>query len=316
MPQPAPRLAAALTAAALPWEADAPLRRRLWWRCGGPADALVTARTPADVARAVQIAHDLGEPLTVLGNGSNALVADAGVRGLTLVLDGLDHSRRDGDLLHLGAGLRLVVLLARARKEGWPGLEALAGIPGTVGGAVPTNAGTALGELGDLLHDLDAVLPDGREVTLDATDLRPRYRAMALPPGAVVTAARLRTAGDVTESLARMADHLARRKATQPLDLPSCGSTFTNPPGDAAGRLLDAAGLKGFTQGAAQVSPKHANFVVNLGDARATDVLAVIRHAERVVHDVHGVRLHREVRLLGDWEGVEIGAGWEDRERP
>jgi UDP-N-acetylmuramate dehydrogenase len=301
MPLPA-AAAAALREVGVPFEEDAPLARRVWWRVGGPADALIEARSTADVAAAAAVAAAHGLPLHVLGNGSNLLVSDDGVAGLVLHLGALDHARLDADqLLSVGAGLRDAVLLARAAKHGWAGLDALAGIPGTVGGAVRMNAGSSLGELGDTLVDVDVVLPGGAAATLPAAALDLGYRRCQLPPGAVVTAARLRLADPATFDAGqeRVRAFLALRKATQPLDLPSCGSTFRNPPGDYAGRLIEAAGLKGFTVGGAQVSPKHANFVVNLGDATAADIAAVIRRARDVVADRFGVTLRPEVEALG-----------------
>jgi UDP-N-acetylmuramate dehydrogenase len=301
MPLPA-AAAAALREVGVPFEEDTPLARRVWWRVGGPADALIEARSTADVAAAAAVAAAHGLALHVLGNGSNLLVSDDGVAGLVLHLGALDHARLDADqLLSVGAGLRDAVLLARAAKHGWAGLDALAGIPGTVGGAVRMNAGSSLGELGDTLVDVDVVLPGGAAATLPAAALDLGYRRCQLPPGAVVTAARLRLADPATFDAGqeRVRAFLALRKATQPLDLPSCGSTFRNPPGDYAGRLIEAAGLKGFTVGGAQVSPKHANFVVNLGDATAADIAAVIRRARDVVADRFGVTLRPEVEALG-----------------
>lgn len=301
MPLPA-AAAAALSDAGVPFEEDAPLARRVWWRVGGPADALVEARTADEVAVTATIAAAHGLPLHVLGNGSNLLVSDDGVSGLVLHLGALDHAHAHADgRLDVGAGLRDAVLLARAAKHRWAGLDPLAGIPGTVGGAVRMNAGSSLGEIGDVLVDVDVVLPTGATATLPAAALDLGYRRCHLPTGAVVTAARLRLADPATfeAGQARVTAFLAHRKATQPLDLPSCGSTFRNPPGDHAGRLIEAAGLKGFTIGGAQVSPKHANFVVNLGTATAADIAAVILHAREVVADRFGVTLRPEVEALG-----------------
>ena len=282
---------------------DAPLARRVWWRVGGPADALVTVTSTATLAKVVRTAHDAGVPVVALGNGSNVLVHDAGIRGIVVVLDGdLAEVTAIPDSFDLwaGAGLRLTVLLARAKRKGWTGLECFAGIPGTVGGAVRMNAGSTLGETKDALVSAEVVGPDGAVRLLSRDQLAMSYRTTRLPEGAIVTRARLHTTGaDPQASEARTKAFLEHRKATQPLDLPSCGSTFRNPPGDAAGRLIEAAGLKGFTVGGAQVSPKHANFVVNLGDATADDIRKVIAHVITTVAAVHGVTLEREVLYLG-----------------
>lgn len=298
----APALAAALRDEHIPFEEDVPLARRTYWRVGGPADALATPGDAACLARLLRVAAEHKAPVFPLGNGSNLLVSDQGVRGIVVSLVGeLADAQTSGDVLTVGGGAKIAVLLSRAAKHHWAGLEMLAGIPGTIGGAVRMNAGTALGEIRDRLIDVDVALPDGRVVTLPTESLGMGYRRSSLPPGGVVARARLRVGGDWAESEARMRHHLERRKATQPLDLPSCGSTFQNPPGDAAGRLIEACGLKGYTVGGAQVSPKHANFIVNLGTATAADIDAVIRHAQDEVLKQHGVALEREVQYAGEW---------------
>lgn len=298
----------ALDAADVTWAPDVPLAKRTYWRVGGPADVLAEVDTVAQLAAVQLAAAEAGIAVTVLGNGSNVLVHDDGIRGLVIRLGGAlaDTAVVDG-LLVAGAGLRLTVLLARAARHGWPGLEPLAGIPGTVGGAVWMNAGTSLGEIGDRIAWVEVVQTDGAVVRLDADACGFAYRHSAFPPGAIVARAALRLDGDVPESLAAMRTFLDRRKATQPLDKPSCGSTFTNPPGDHAGRLIDAAGLKGFAIGGAQVSEKHANFVLNLGDATADDIAQVIRHARTTVRDRFGVWLTPEVQLLGPWASDALG---------
>lgn len=187
-----------------------------------------------------------------------------------------------------------------------------AGIPGTVGGAVRMNAGATLGETVDVLESITLVERGGEVVDRPAEALRMSYRTSHLPPGAIVARARLRTVADELARWEAMDAFLARRKATQPLDKPSCGSTFRNPAGDHAGRLIEAAGLKGYTRGGAQVSEKHANFVVNLGSATAADLRAVIEHVQAEVHRQFGVELQREVHFVGDWSdgtaGDEAGA--------
>lgn len=298
----APATATALRHAGVPFDEDVPLARRTYWRVGGPADALARAGDAATLARLLQVSAEHGTPVFPLGNGSNLLVSDQGVRGIVVTLVGeLAEAHADGDVLVAGGGARIAVLLTRAARHRWAGLELLAGIPGTIGGAVRMNAGTALGEIADRLIDVDVALPDGTVTTLPKDALGLGYRRSALPAGGVVARARLRVGGDWAESEARMRHHLERRKATQPLDLPSCGSTFQNPPGDAAGRLIEACGLKGYTVGGAQVSPKHANFVVNLGGATASDIDAVIRHAQAEVLRQFGVALQREVQYAGVW---------------
>jgi UDP-N-acetylmuramate dehydrogenase len=286
---------------------DAPLARRGWWRVGGPADLWAELATAEQLALALRRARDSGLPVTVVGNGSNLLVADAGVRGLAVKLTGEFRASSledgpDGPLMVAGAGAQNVVLIKRLDKHGLHGLGALAGVPGTLGGAVRMNAGTHLGELGDRVHAVELALPDGRLERLPGSALGFRYRWSELPPGAIVTRAWIRVSDEgVDEARAAVRDHLARRKATQPLDKPSCGSTFKNPPGDAAGRLIDAAGLKGHRIGGAQISEKHANFFLNTGEATAAELLSLVRHARRVVFERFGVVLEPEVHLAGDW---------------
>ncbi|MCK6521872.1 UDP-N-acetylmuramate dehydrogenase [Myxococcota bacterium] len=293
-------LDAALTALGVNTTPGARLDRLVYWRVGGPAERLVDVNSVARL-RGVMA---LGEPVTVLGRGSNALVHDDGVPGLTLRLSGelAELNFIGPDRAWAGAGLGLTALINRLDKAGVAGAEPFAGVPGTVGGAVVMNAGTTLGEAKDLVEAVELVLPGGDLLELPAEALAFAYRHAELPPGAILTRALLRLRTDDVEGLiTRRKALLERRKQTQPLDLPSCGSTFTNPPGDFAGRLIEAAGLKGAQIGGAQVSPKHANFFVNTGDATAAQLAALIRLARRSVRDQFGVLLTPEVRLIGPW---------------
>jgi UDP-N-acetylmuramate dehydrogenase len=284
---------------------DAPLVKRTWWRAGGPADRLVDVGSLADLVAIRRAATEADVPLFVLGNASNLLISDRGIRGVVVrLVKGLAGCTVDTGILTVGAGLKLVVLTSRMLKHGWTGVEFVAGIPGTVGGAVRMNAGTTLGEVVDRLIDVEVVLRDGAVRTLPVDALGMAYRTCHLPDGAIVASARFQlTDADPAASRASVEHHLERRKATQPIDQPSCGSTFRNPPGDSAGRLIEAAGLKGFAIGAARVSPKHANFIVNEGGATAADIRRVVEHVRRTVAEVHGVALHQEVHYAGDWSG-------------
>ena len=280
---------------------DEPMARRGYWRIGGPADVWVEV----DRVDALAAIMALGVPVTVVGNGSNLLVADAGIRGITVKLTGEFRDATlspDGALV--GAGMMNTVLLARLKRAGLGGAAALAGVPGTVGGAVRMNAGTSLGEIGDRVRAVDVVMPGGATLQLETEHLAFAYRWAQLPPGSVVARvhmALLCDPADVAAEQDAIAHHLARRKATQPLDQPSCGSVFRNPPGDAAGRLIDQAGLKGTRRGGAQISDKHANFIVNTGDASALDCWWLVKHARDVVLERFGVRLEPEVHAVGDW---------------
>lgn len=273
---------------------DEPLARQGFWRVGGPADRFVVVETFEELAAEHEVA-------LVLGAGSNLLPPDEGLRGTVVRLGGeLRGFEVASGVARIGAGLPNAVALARLDKLGLAGLGCLAGVPGTLGGAVAMNAGTALGELEAVLVAVDGLL-GGASVRLARAELPMRYREGGLPPGMIVTAVEVRVHEDGGEERAKIEHHLARRKATQPLDLPSCGSVFRNPPGDAAGRLIESVGLKGHRVGGAQISEKHANFIVNLGGATSADVMGCIRAAWDGVRRETGVRLTPEVHVVGDW---------------
>jgi UDP-N-acetylmuramate dehydrogenase len=298
----------ALRHAGLDVHEDFELSARAWWRVGGPADGLATVEDLAGLQAVQRVAADHDLPVFVLGNGSNLLISDAGVRGLVLQLGGeLAQCRvldEQATRLEVGAGFKLTVLVSRSHRHGWTGLEVFAGIPGTLGGAIRMNAGAGLGETVEALVDVDVVLRGGDLVRLDVHELQMSYRTCHLPRDGIVARARLKTkGGDPDLFRTRVKEFLERRKATQPLRYPSCGSTFRNPPGDYAGRLLEGAGLKGFRIGDAQVAEKHANFVLNLGYATAADLRQVIEHMQSEVHRQFGVHLEREVHYAGDWSG-------------
>ena len=280
-----------------------PLAHYGYWRVGGPMDHFVVVDTLAELHGALAGPG----PHWLLGNGSNLLAPDAGLRGTTLRLGpgfrGLDVG--EGDRARVGAGLLNTVLLTRLGRLGLSGLGCLAGVPGTVGGAVVMNAGTTLGEVSDRLLSVDGVC-GGEVVHLERAALPMHYREGGLPEGFVVTHATFQLGRDPTEA-DRIAAHLVKRRATQPLDLPSCGSVFRNPPGDAAGRLIEAVGLKGHRIGGAEISARHANFIVNRGDATAADVMACIRTAWERVRDAQGIVLVPEVRVLGTWPDWPLG---------
>jgi len=286
---------------------DAPLAPRTSIRVGGPADLLVRPADPEALADLLRAVRELGLPLAVLGGGANTLVADAGVRGVVLRLPpDFPGESAEGERVVLSSGAPTSRLPARAHALGLVGMEFLGGIPGTMGGATAMNAGTRRGEMKDLVERVELATADGAGF-VPAAALGFGYRTCHLPPGAVVTRIELRLRrGDVAESAQRMREDQARRRLTQPLDRPTFGSTFTNPPGDHAGRLIEAAGLKGYRVGNATWSEVHANFVVNLGGAKAGEVLALIRLARARVLERFGVRLSTEVRFLGQFLAGEL----------
>ena len=287
---------------------DANLARRSWWKAGGKADGLLTVKTLDQLCAARRIASDTHCPLFVLGNGSNLLISDLGIRGMVVKLSGalasIESSEGPLPRIVVGAGARLQTLVKQAGERGWCGLERLAGVPGTMGGAVRMNAGTHYGEVVDILVSCEVVTRTGAVRTFQRDELGLRYRQSQLPDGAIVATATLQTLDEPTEDLvARIEHHLNYRATTQPIDVPTCGSTFRNPPDDKAGRLIEACGLKGHRIGGAEVSRKHANFLVNTGDATATDLRQLIEHVQTTVLAQTGVELHREVHFAGDWSG-------------
>jgi len=279
---------------------DAPLAPRTSIRVGGPADLLVRPADPADLAVLLRSCAERRVPLLVLGGGANLLVADAGIRGVVVRLPvDLGEESADGDRLVLSGGAPVTRLVQRAVASGLTGCEFAAGIPGTLGGAVAMNAGTRIGEMKDVVERVEVATPEGPR-WIPAAELGFAYRTCRLPPGAVVTRVGFRLQrGDVAASRAAMDADREHRRRTQPLSWPTWGSTFRNPPGDHAGRLVEAAGLKGHREGNAMWSDLHANFVVNLGGATARDCLSLIRLARQRVRELFGVELELEVRLAG-----------------
>ena len=273
-----------------------------FWRIGGPLAALHTIHTQEELTSL--LCADV--PIHILGNGSNMLVADEGISGNSVLLKGEFEEYRclsQEGMLILGAGLKNVVVLNRLKKQGCFGLSALAGVPGTIGGAIRMNAGSVLGEIAETVLWVEWMDAQGVLHKTLGTDCGFSYRkASNLPAHAIIVRAafRIQTEGFAQENL-RIAHHLERRKATQPLDLPSCGSVFKNPPNEYAGRLIERVGLKGYIIGGAAISSKHANFIVNQEEATALDVFSLISLAQERVLDATGILLEPEVRLKGDW---------------
>lgn len=254
----------------IPSRFDEPLARHTTFRIGGPADVLVEPRDEEELAGVLRLAAREGVPLRILGGGANLLVRDEGVRGAVVRLTGLNCRRRN----RVQAGFPLPRLVRQTLEEGLGGLEPLAGVPGTVGGAVRMNAGGRHGTFGDVVRFVEILTPSGERRRLTRDEAGFRYRGSALD-GNLVVAVELDLRPDAGAA-ARFASLLEEKRRTQPLDLPSAGCVFKNPPGGAAGRLIEECGLKGARSGAARVSPLHANFIVNEGGATAADVLRLI----------------------------------------
>ena len=282
----------------------APMSRYTTFRVGGPADVLVDVAAAEEIPLALRAARRAGVPVTVIGNGSNLLVRDGGIRGLVLrVGSAFSAIRREGDMLYAQAGALLSACARLAQREGLDGLAELAGVPGTIGGGVIMNAGAYGRELADVVAHVDAVaLSDSKPLAFEGDALGFSYRHSAMmDANVVVTQVALRlTRGDPEAIAARMEETARLRRDKQPLEYPSAGSTFKRPAGDFAARLIDECGLRGLRVGNAQVSEKHAGFIVNLGQARAADVLALMDEVKRRVLDKAGVLLDPEVRILGE----------------
>jgi UDP-N-acetylenolpyruvoylglucosamine reductase len=293
-------------AAALPeLEPDAPLAPLTTIRVGGTADWMCRAASFRDVVWALAWARNAGVPVAVIGRGSNLLVSDEGFRGLALRLVGrlTTISVRGADLW-CGGGASLPRAVQRAAASGLEGLECGASIPGTVGGAVAMNAGAHAGELAHALRWAVVCGPEGRR-RVGVEELGLGYRRSAVAPGEVVAAAGFALApGDPERIAARLAEFRAHRRATQPQGVRTFGSVFTNPEGDSAGRLLEAAGCKGLASGGARFSPVHANFIEASPGCRAEDVLALMCEGRRRVAAAGGPVLHPEVRYLDPLRGI------------
>lgn len=270
------------------------------YRIGGPADLFLAADSTAVLQRAVAFAREPDLPLVVIGHGSNLLVPDDGVRGLVVRVE-IKTARVDGTALTAGAGLPLSHAARLAHEHALAGLEFSVGIPGTVGGAIVMNAGCHDAEIGALVEQVELVAADGSLRTVGPGECAFGYRTSALPSlGVAVVAATLRLApGDPAEIERRMGEHRAWRAEAQPHGRPNAGSVFKNPPGDAAGRLIDAAGCKGLRVGDAEVSTVHANFIVNRDKATYADVTALIAAVRERVEAKFGVTLELELVDLG-----------------
>lgn len=286
------------------------LKDYAWWKIGGPADFFCEPSSIANVREALQFAQSRGAPVTILGGGTNVLISDAGVEGLVICmkkLAGVEVVEKDGRLVMTAlAGSAKAELTKQFLKRRLAPALFLCGLPGDVGGGVVMNAGVAerivpreFVEITDWIEVLGEDLLIHR---FTGAQLKWTYRhSSGWQPGVIV---RVGVSWDLTpdsEIPVKVKEATKNRLARQPLDLPSCGSTFKNPEGGKAGALIEGAGLKGYTVGGAQVSPKHANFIVNIGGARAADVRAIISHVQSEVKSKSGFTLETEVKLLGRW---------------
>jgi UDP-N-acetylmuramate dehydrogenase len=279
---------------------NAVLAANTWFRVGGPAEFLVRPADAADLADLLR-AVPLEMPVTVIGAASNLIIRDGGIPGVVIKLArGFNEIVIEADGIVAGAAALDVTVAEHAAAVGLSGLEFLSGIPGTIGGAVAMNAGAYGGDLAQVLDWAEIVAPSGEFLRLNGKELGLSYRHSNLQPGAVVVRARLRARpGDAKAIAARMAEIKASREATQPVRARTGGSTFANPPDMKAWELIDAAGCRGLSRGAAQVSELHCNFLLNRGGATAADLEGLGEEVRERVLAASGISLHWEIKRIG-----------------
>jgi UDP-N-acetylmuramate dehydrogenase len=284
-----------------------PLARYTSMKIGGPADLFIAVETPDALASALALLRRHDTPVCLLGNGSNVLISDRGLRGAALHLTG-DFRKatwlEEGDFIRVrvGAAYPVTQLVREAARKGYAGLEFAEGIPGSVGGALVMNAGAYGSEFEAIIERVEATMADGQSVVFARAQMTFTYRDSHLPDGTVVTGVTLRLRkSEPTEVTSKLRELVRKRKNSQPSGLPNSGSMFRNPPGDYAGRLIEAAGLKGKRFGQAQIAERHANFIVNLGGAKADEVRQLMELARAEVRRQFDVELVAEVKLLGEW---------------
>jgi UDP-N-acetylmuramate dehydrogenase len=282
---------------------EEPMRRHTTFRVGGPADVLVRPNE-TELPQILTLCRQYEIPFLVIGNGSNLLVGDKGIRGLVIEMNGdRENITVEGDVLTAGAGVLLAKAAHVAAEYGLSGMEFAAGIPGTLGGAVVMNAGAYGGEMKDILSSVTVLDRKGQFLELSAEELKLGYRRSCIPEnGYIVTKVMLRLShGDREQILVQMEQLKQQRVKKQPLEYPSAGSTFKRPEGYFAGKLIMDAGLRGYQVGGAQVSEKHCGFVINRGDATAADIRRLMQEVSDRVEKQFGVALEPEVKILGEF---------------
>jgi UDP-N-acetylmuramate dehydrogenase len=287
-----------------------PLSGHTSYAIGGPVDVLAYPADEEDLRLLLQAIQTQKQPFFILGGGTNLLVRDGGFRGVMINLQRMHAIKIEREYRSIGgsfavvyaeAGAFLAKLLSFAVEHGLTDLEFAAGIPGTVGGAVCMNAGTALGEMGDVIESVTLISPEGELLNRSAAEMGFSYRTSSVPDGHVVLSVRVVLRRDEKEQVqARIKELLDKRKPRQPWGTPNAGSVFKNPQDESAGKLIEHAGLKGRKVGDAQVSEKHGNFIVNTGKAKAADVLELMEIVKSKVLEVHGVRLEPEIKIIGE----------------
>ncbi len=281
-----------------------PMKKHTTFRVGGPTDYFIVPKTTEEVQEAVALCKEMSLPYYILGNGSNLLVSDAGYRGVVIqIYKEMGSIQVQGEQIRAQAGALLSKIGSIALAESLTGFEFAAGIPGCVGGAVVMNAGAYGGEMKDILETVTVLTPEGEVLTLKNEELELGYRTsiIAKRDYIVLEAVFKLQKGNQQDIKACMDDLRMKRTTKQPLEYPSAGSTFKRPEGYFAGKLIEDAGLRGFTVGGAQVSEKHCGFVINKGEATAQDIWNLMQQVSQIVWDKFGVKLEPEVKRLGDF---------------
>lgn len=282
---------------------DEDMSKHTTFRIGGKADAFVNARSALEIEKVIHYCRESGTPYMIMGNGSNMLVGDGGIRGVVIHIGSeMAKCRIEGDEVYADAGILMSSLAKKILDASLTGFEFAGGIPGTLGGGIYMNAGAYGGELKDIIENVTFICPDGMIKTETADKLDFGYRHSMFETGEyIILSCKLKLKkGNYDDIKSLMADFNTRRSEKQPLSKPSAGSTFKRPEGHFAGKLIQDAGLMGYSVGGAAVSDKHAGFVVNNGGATAKDVLSVIEHVQKTVEEKFGVHLEPEVRLIGE----------------
>lgn len=281
---------------------DAPMRRFTSIKVGGPADGLLFPKDIVELRKVVRYARKKKIPFLILGKGTNLVVRDNGIRGWVISLtQGMKSVQWDGDVVEAEAGLPLQRLVQLSIQKSFSGLEPFSGIPGTVGGGLAMNAGAWGRELKDILLSVTLMNEEGEVVEKPLRELKFSYRRLAIPLSWIILRGRFQLEkGRKEEILERVRSYVETRRRTQPLDYPSAGSVFKNPAEGSAGKWIEEAGLKGLRMGQAMVSDHHANFIINLGKAKAQEVIHLMEWVERKIYEEKGISLEREVRVVGE----------------
>ncbi len=280
-----------------------PMKNHTSFRIGGVADILATPAEDSEIIHAIRVCNELSTPMFVMGNGSNLLVRDGGIRGVVIKLsDNYSHIDLEGNTIKAQSGVILTDLSKIATENSLRGLEFACGIPGTLGGAVVMNAGAYGGEMKDIVMSVTTVDRQGKYHTLQLEDMNFGYRTSTIQANGhlVLEVVMKLEYGNKQESLELVADLSRRRKEKQPLEYPSAGSTFKRPVGYYAGKLIQDSGLKGLRVGDAQISDQHAGFIINLGNATAQNVIDLISKVQEIISEKYGVEMIPEVRIVGE----------------